>query len=92
MCLPNNIRLDTLVQQGVTVDQKLHEVGAYCANGKLLDSSGKEIHFYHLKGCWGNPPYNYKEILDAQQKEITTLREKYRVIEIDCNPTGILIQ
>jgi hypothetical protein len=57
-----------------------------------VDAKGKQIHFYRLTGCWGNPPENYQEILDNQQQELARLRRCYRVIEISCNPSGVMIQ
>lgn len=104
-CLPSGIKLDDVVSADisgysngqpvglhkVTVEQKLTELNASCNNGKLVDSVGKEITFYHLTGCWGNPPYNYQEILQKQQDEINKLKEQYTVVEMTCNPSGIPI-
>jgi hypothetical protein len=72
----------------VTVAQKLKELKARCRKGKLVDSKGKEIRFYRLIGCWGNPPEDYQEQLERQAKELTSLRKRYRVIEMTCNPSG----
>jgi len=92
-CLPSDIKLDTVidVNQG-TIRQKLYTIKAKCENGKLVDSSNKEIYFYHLTGCWGNPPVNYQDILEKQTDEINKLKEMYNVIEMSCNPLGVLIQ
>jgi hypothetical protein len=100
-CLPQDIqRTDVVTAQlkrpgrpgaTVTVEQKLKEIKARCRNGKLVDAVGKPIYFYHLQGCWGNPPADYQEILSAQQKELEKLRKKYHVIEMTCNPSGELI-
>ncbi len=104
-CLPENIKLDDVVSadisgyengepvglKKVTVEQKLAELNVTCENGKLLDSFDKEIYFYHLTGCWGNPPYNYQEILDKQRDEINNLKKQYTIIEMTCNPSGKLI-
>lgn len=76
----------------VTVTTKLNQIGARCRARRLVDAKGKQIHFYRLIGCWGNPPENYQEILDNQQKELAQLRRRYRVIEITCNPDGLMIQ
>jgi hypothetical protein len=73
----------------VTVKQKLNELRARCRHGKLLDWRGKEIHFYHLTGCWGNPPAEYLEILQRQKDELKELKKKYTVIEMTCNPSGV---
>jgi hypothetical protein len=72
----------------VTVAQKLAELKAHCRRGKLLDSKGREIRFYRLIGCWGNPPEDYQEQLERQAKELARLRKRYRVIEMTCNPSG----
>ncbi len=87
-CLPVDIKTSNVVRVGVTVEQELKKLGALCLNGKLVDSLKKEIYFYHLTGCWGNPPYNYNEILQNQQEEISKLKEEYTVVEMTCNPSG----
>ncbi|MGI8918209.1 MAG: hypothetical protein ACR2H6_06370 [Pyrinomonadaceae bacterium] len=76
----------------ITVTIKLNQIGARCRSGRLVDARGKQIHLYRLTGCWGNPPENYQEILDNQQKELAQLRRRFRVVEISCNPTGLMIQ
>ena len=103
-CLPSDIKLSDIVDaklvtwyndgrppviDKVTVDQKLTELKATCRDNKLVDGSGKEIYFYHLTDCWGNPPFNYQEIMQKQQDEINKLKEQYMVIEMTCNPSGI---
>jgi hypothetical protein len=103
-CLPPNTKLTDIVAaqlisfsaangytiKKVTVAQKLTELHASCAaNGKLVDGAGKEIYFYQLTGCWGNPPFNYQDILAKQQQELQQLRQQYTVIEMTCNPSGI---
>jgi hypothetical protein len=75
----------------VTVRQKLNQLRAHCRHGKLVDSRGKEIHFYHLTGCWGNPPADYLKIIQRQEDELKELKKKYTVIEMTCNPSGIPI-
>jgi hypothetical protein len=100
-CLPSGIELSSVVSaqamggskvSKVTVQQRLDEIGARCQNGKLVDSAGKEIRFYPLKGCWGNPPDNYQDILQQQQVELDKLRAQYTVIEMTCNPSGLPMQ
>ncbi len=76
----------------ITVTTKLNQIGARCRAGRLVDAKGRPIQFYRLTGCWGNPPENYQEILDNQQKELAQLRRRHRVIEITCNPSGQMIQ
>jgi len=98
-CLPKGIENTDIVSAPVarpgrnaagkvTVEQKLKEIKARCRRGKLVDASGKEIYFYRLQGCWGNPPADYREILNQQKSELEKLRKRYRVIEMTCNPTG----
>ena len=100
-CLPSGIEPSSIVsaerQAGnkvikVTVQQKLDKLSARCQNGTLVDSTGKEIRFYELAGCWGNPPDNYQDILQRQQQELATLKAQYTVIEMTCNPSGLPIQ
>ena len=105
-CLPSNIKLSDIFDAGisgyengkpvglyqVTVEQKLTGMKAICHDNKLLDANGKEIYFYRLTGCWGNPPTDYLEIEQKQQEEINKLKERYTVIEMTCNPSGIPIQ
>ena len=101
-CLPSDISADEVIAvepaspnkaaRQVTVKGKLNQLGARCRNKRLVDAKGKQIHFFRLTGCWGNPPENYEEILNNQQKELAELRKRYRVIEITCNPIGHLIQ
>jgi len=73
----------------VTIEQKLAELKARCQNQQLIDGSGKEIRFYQLTGCWGNPPQNYADILQAQKEKIKQLEQQYTVITMTCNPSGI---
>ena len=76
----------------ITVTTKLNQINARCRARRLVDAKGKQIRFYRLIGCWGNPPENYQEILGNQQKELAQLRRRYRVVEITCNPGGVMIQ
>lgn len=97
-CLPAGRKLADIVSAStggtntVTVEQTLNALGAYCTpDNKLVDRSGKEIRFYQLIGCWGNPPENYQEILKNQADAIAQLKQQYTVIEMTCNPKGLLI-
>jgi hypothetical protein len=100
-CLPKDIdaneviSLETsapgVVARKITVTTKLNQIGARCRAKRLVDTRGREIHFYRLTGCWGNPPLDYQEILDNQQQELARLRRRYRVIEITCNPSGVML-
>jgi hypothetical protein len=105
-CLPPDIKLGDIVNatssgyakgqavevHKVTVEQRLNELKATCdSDNKLVDGSGRRIVFYHLTGCWGNPPQGYQNILQKQQEEINKLKEQYTVIEMTCNPSGVPI-
>ena len=74
--------------QAVTVEEKLASLKARCKRGTLVDGSGKPIYFFRLTGCWGNPPADYQEILEKQNRELIRLRKRYTVIEMTCNPSG----
>jgi hypothetical protein len=80
-----NSKAGDVVTKKITVKDQLNEIKARCQKGKLVDGSGREIRFYRLAGCWGNPPADYLEILERQQNEINELKKHYRVIEIPCN-------
>jgi hypothetical protein len=103
-CLPAGIKMTDVVSATttgyangqpiglvrITVQQKLNELGAGCSNGKLISATtGKEITFYNLKGCWGAYPPDGELILQQQENELASLRTKYTVIEMTCNPGGI---
>lgn len=105
-CLPAGIKLSDIAEatsagyangqpvgpNKITVEQKLNELKATCnSENKLVDGNGKLIVFYHLAGCWGNPPPDYQEILQKQRGEINRLKQQYTVIEITCNPSGVHI-
>lgn len=104
-CLPEGIKSADIVStqfvesaagirkvKKITVEQTLKEMKARCKNDKLVDAAGKEIYFYHLQGCWGNPPADSQEILQQQQAEIEKLKKRYTVIEMTCNPEGGIVQ
>ena len=100
-CLPTGIKATDIVSaqrvrstggiKKTTVEDKLTELKARCKKGKLVNPSGKEIYFFRMTGCWGNPPPDYQEILERQDKELKKLRKRYSVIEMTCNPEGVQI-
>jgi hypothetical protein len=103
-CLPDGIQATDIVStemarsaaggrevKRLTVEQKLLSIKAQCKKGKLVDAMGKEVRFYRLHGCWGNPPADYQEILERQQRELDKLKQRYTVIEMTCNPEGVMI-
>jgi hypothetical protein len=95
-CLPEEISLDSLVSMEssksdkhpsalkVTVKIRLEQLNARCKRGKLVDGKSRQIYFYTLIGCWGNPPENYLEQLQHQAEEIQRLKKRYTVIQIPC--------
>jgi len=97
-CLPAGITASDVVStrlvrpantiEKTTVEQKLVELKAKCKSGRIVDSKGKEIRFFRLQGCWGNPPVDYQEILEEQNKQLEKLKKRYTVIEMTCNPEG----
>jgi len=100
-CLPAGIDLEEIVSgpplksevpagKKTTIRQVLGRIKAHCQKGKLVDGTGREIYFYRLVGCWGNPPADYEEQLAKQQQELERLKKKYTVIEISCNQSGDL--
>ncbi len=106
-CLPAGITLETVVSAKkmgfdnvtqtrqvsiVSVKETLTKIGGKCVAGKLIDQAGKEIRFYRLVGCWGNPPFDYQEILANQAKELSDLRKKFTVVELTCNPGAEMIR
>ena len=64
------------------------QLKARCDNGRLVDDGGKEIRFYPLTGCWGNPPIDAPETLDRQRTELEELSRRYTVIEMTCYTDG----
>ncbi len=105
-CLPAGIKLTDIVEvirahgegqetkpaRNVTVAEKLQELQATCNDtNQLLAAGGKPIAFYHLAGCWGNPPPDYQEILQKQRAEIAKLEQQHTVIKMTCNPSGARI-
>jgi hypothetical protein len=95
-CMPTGIDLNSVVvvedykpirnkpAPRTTVKQRLSQLKAHCKRGKLVDGKGKQIQFYSLIGCWGNPPAGYLELLQNQEHEIQRLKKRYTVIQIPC--------
>ena len=101
-CLPAEIKSDTIVEARQiktgavakfvkeTAVQRLDKLKGRCKGAKLFDGKGREIRFYQLEGCWGNPPPDHLEILARQQRELHALKKKFTVIEVTCNPSGVM--
>lgn len=100
-CLPEEIKPSDVVStrlvgsskvvKKITVKEKLIQLKASCKKGKLLDATGRQIRFFRLEGCWGNPPADYQEILQKQTEELERLKRQYTVIEMTCSPEGALM-
>ena len=99
-CLPTSVKAEDIVRvfelpsrtgnvrtKTVTVAASLKSIKATCSKGKLVDGRKKEIKFFRIEGCWGNPPADYLEIQEHQQRELADLKRKYTVIEMSCNTT-----
>jgi hypothetical protein len=94
-CLPGDVELEevvsapqlkatTIASKRVTIRETLLRLKARCKKGKLVTGAGREIRFYRLVGCWGNPPDDYQEQLARQGQELQRLKKKYTVVEIPC--------
>jgi hypothetical protein len=68
----------------VSLKTRLTQLKARCKKGKLY-AGGRQIYFYNLIGCWGNPPDDYQEQLRRQAAELQRLKKKYTVIQIACD-------
>ena len=99
-CMPEGIELNEVVSgpannssqekgEKLTIQRALQQAKARCRRGKLVDGAGKEIYFFRLIGCWGNPPEDYEDQLKRQAEKLEELKKKYRVIEISCNPNPL---
>lgn len=102
-CLPEDVKLEDVVSvaqssvqansaKKVTVRDILKLLKAHCKKDKLVDNAGREIRFYRLVGCWGNPPADSEEQLAHQKEELQQLKQKFTVVEIPCaspNPAQI---
>lgn len=91
-CLSADTNLNEKVSAAVgglkptTLGKRLAELGARCSRKRLVDRRGREIRIFR-HSCWGNPPANYQEMLGEERRTLTTLKRKYIVIEIGCDPS-----
>jgi hypothetical protein len=100
-CLPSDVKGDEITSaeqtapgkavRRITVERRLKQLNARCRGGKLIAAKRREIRFYRLTGCWGNPPADYQKILQRQRDEVAELKKRYTLIEITCNPGAALI-
>lgn len=87
--LPPDVKAEELIKRDISVNQAVKKLKTKCYKGRLVDSKRRTVRFYRLQGCWGNPPQDYLEIMEAQRLEIASLRKKYTVIEISCGLYGM---
>lgn len=89
-CLPGDVRGDEILSHGgkggLTVNQKLNELGARCRKGRLVDRKAREIRFFRPT-CWGNPPVDYLEIQAREAAELKKLRRRFTVVVFGCDIT-----
>jgi hypothetical protein len=78
-------RSSAVTMKTITVADSLKSIKAKCSKGNLVDRRKKEIKFFRVEGCWGNPPEDYLEIQARQRRELADLKKKYTVIEMLCN-------
>lgn len=85
-CVPDGFSItDKTVDQGSpALGDVLKKLKARCTRGTLKDKKNKTVRLVRREGCWGNPPADYQEILQAQSTAIAELRKKYTVIEVGC--------
>ena len=85
-CLPAGVTLTTefcpdnagcAPERRTTVKRKLAELGARARDGKLYDSAGKEIVFYHVPSR-GAPPSRDQE--QQERGRLEELRRKHTVV------------
>jgi hypothetical protein len=91
-CLPRELTLDTQFSdspesdvQGhrrvTTVREKLIQLQARVADGRIYDYRNREIRFYPMHE-WGTPPRDYREILKRERSELEDLERHYTVIRM----------
>jgi hypothetical protein len=72
--------------KATSLGKRLAQLKARCSRKRLIDRRGREIRIFR-HSCWGNPPVNYQDILSEERRTLTTLKRKYTVIEIGCDPS-----
>lgn len=100
-CLPDEVKTTDIVRvvalpsrsnegnvKKISVRETLKQLRAKCVKGKLVDAKRKEIKFFRIEGCWGNPPEDYLEIQARQREALAELKKKYTVVEMSCNTGG----
>jgi hypothetical protein len=79
----------TVTINKVTVGQTLSKLKAYCQKKKLLSRNRRQIRFYQLTGCWGTLPPSAEADLATQAADLKSLKKRYTVVAMTCNPSGI---
>ncbi|HYV34859.1 MAG TPA: hypothetical protein VE988_04085 [Gemmataceae bacterium] len=84
-CLPPGLSLayefsdSANPRRGITVQEKLVQLGAYCKNGVIYDRTGKTVVFYHIME-YGFTQHNAPQIYAKQRKEIEALQRENTVV------------
>src|SRR5262245_12843376 len=94
-CLPEYLSLDTKFSESdhdighrdrhITIRDKLLELGAYSANGKIYDVDGREVLFYHMELAnqgKGEPKPEFFEWVMKHNARAKELRKQYTVVEM----------
>jgi len=89
--IDTTINFESKFSKTLTLDQHLLSEGVVCANNILYKDKTKVV-IYNEIGCWGMPPEDYSDILSAQDKNIQELKTQFYVVEVPCNPEGLLLQ
>ena len=93
-CLPEGVKASDVAayrekskgsDRYITIEDKLVELKAHCAKGKLVDGKEREIRFFKF-ACFGNPPADFEELRQKELQELEKLRKNYCVLVIECDP------
>jgi hypothetical protein len=80
--LPPSLTLETRSDDDdLTVEDKLRGLGAHVKDGKIVDSSGREVRFVSRFIPGAQPdPKEWQERQQREAEELDRLREKYTVV------------
>jgi hypothetical protein len=93
-CIPSNVPIDgyDYTYDGthpLSIREKLRGLGARCHGGVLYTEHDRPIYFYHMKGCFRDASYEYRDVLRNQVDEIAALKKRYTVIIIPCDRAAL---
>jgi hypothetical protein len=73
-----------------TIQQTLQTLGAKCKGKLLVDRQGREIRFFQEIACSGiQPPPEVLKRWEQAQAERDRLKQRYTVVDLTCNASGI---